>query len=89
MPSREGSPDRDQGLTALRHVCRTAADDLVAVLAMLGDRETQGALDAYLDHLLDALRMLDAEAGELWGQGRRPDPGPVAAPHLGSRARGS
>lgn len=79
MPPREASPDPHQELLTLRRVCRAACDDLVAALPMLGDREAQRALDAYVDHIMDALRMLDAEAGELQGAAARSGPRSVEA----------
>ena len=62
MPPREALPDPHRALQQVRDLSRNACEELLATFPLLPDRESARALDLFLDHLLDALRMLDAEA---------------------------
>jgi hypothetical protein len=72
-------------LTALREVSRDGADELLDQYPTLGDRETQAAVDAFLETAADLLREVDASADELATRVRlvagdtSPRPEPAAA----------
>ena len=73
-------------LDRLALACDDAVDGLLDAMPMAGDRAVQGALDDYLDALMDALRMLAAvgrEAGAALTVGQRRvafEPGTSAGP---------
>ncbi len=62
-------PDRLSALAdalgPLRECAGHGADEVLAHLPELGERETQSALDHYLDQVADLLRELDASATDL------------------------
>jgi hypothetical protein len=69
MPSSPVSPERLLALAAalepLRETARAGAEEALGHLPEVGDRQTQVALDEFLEQLADTLRALDAEATEL------------------------
>lgn len=66
-------------LDGVRDAARHGADEVLSHYPELGDRETQSALEAYLDQVADLLREVDASCGDLsdtvrlaGGRGRPP-----------------
>lgn len=57
------------GLAPLRDCVRAGADEVLAQFPTLGDRETQAALDGWVEQLADLLREVDATATELAATG--------------------
>lgn len=72
MPPAPVDPERllalGTALEALRECARDGADEVLAHLVEVGDRETQSAIDAYLDLVADLLREIDASASEVFDQ---------------------
>jgi hypothetical protein len=69
MPPAPVSPDRLLALGAalgpLRECAREGAEEVLGHVPDAGDRETQDALDGYLDLVADLLRGIDGSAGDL------------------------
>jgi hypothetical protein len=69
MPPAPVDPDRlltlGAALAPLRECARTGADEVLGHYPELGDRETQSALEEYLDQVADLLREIDASASDL------------------------
>ncbi len=69
MPPASVDPDRLRSLGAalgpLRECAREGAEGVLAEFADVGDRETQAALDGWVEHLADLLREMDATGSDL------------------------
>jgi hypothetical protein len=69
MPPASVDPDRLRSLGAalgpLRECAREGAEELLAQFPELGDRETQAALDSWVEHVADLLREIDAAGSDL------------------------
>ncbi|NNM46305.1 hypothetical protein [Knoellia koreensis] len=69
MPSEPGPADLTSALGAalasLREGAGSGVDDALDLFPVTGDRDTQRALDTYLEQLADLLREVEASAGEL------------------------
>jgi hypothetical protein len=90
MPPAPADPGRLLALgTALgpwQECARGGADEVLAHLVEIGDRDTQLALDAYLDTVADLLRELDASATDLAARlGTAAQSGPGEAPGAAER----
>lgn len=55
-------------LVPLRECAREGAEEVLAQFPDVGDRETQAALDGWVEQLADLLREVDATAGDLVGR---------------------
>jgi hypothetical protein len=99
MPSEPGPADLTSALGAalagLRENAGAGVEDVLDLFPVAGDRDTQRALDAYLEQVADLLREVEASAGELEAtlgiaargrSARTPAPG---SPTPGSPAAGS
>jgi hypothetical protein len=75
MPPARVDPDRLRTLSAaldpLRECARDGAEEVLAQFPEVGDRQTQAAVDEWVDQLADLLRELDTTASELAGRVRR------------------
>ena len=71
MPPARVDPDRlrslGAALEALRECAGEAAEELLEHLPEVGDRETQAALDGWVEQVADLLRAVDATATDLAG----------------------
>ena len=71
MPPARVDPDRLRSLGAalepLRECAGEAAEELLEHLPEVGDRETQAALDGWVEQVADLLRAIDATATDLAG----------------------
>jgi len=69
MPSASVDPDRLRSLGAalgpLRECAKEGAEEVLAEFPDVGDRETQAALDSWVEHLADLLREIDATGSDL------------------------
>ena len=69
MPPASVDPDRLRSLGAalapLRECARDGADEVLGQFPEVGDRETQAALDGWVDQLADLLREIDATGSDL------------------------
>lgn len=69
MPRKPVPPDALPALGAalegLRDGARDGADEVLSHYPELGDRETQSALETYLDQVADLLREVEASCAEL------------------------
>jgi hypothetical protein len=69
MPPASVDPDRLRSLGAalgpLRECAREGAEEVLAEFPDVGDRETQAALDLWVEHLADLLREIDATGSDL------------------------
>ena len=69
MPPASVDTDRLRSLGAalgpLRECAREGAEEVLAELPEVGDRETQAALDSWVEHLADLLREIDATGADL------------------------
>ncbi|TPG19277.1 hypothetical protein [Pedococcus bigeumensis] len=69
MPPASVDPDRLRSLGAalgpLRECAREGAEEVLAPFPELGDRETQAALDGWVDQLADLLREIEATGSDL------------------------
>jgi hypothetical protein len=88
MPPASVDPDRLRSLGAalgpLRDCAADGAEEVLAPFPELGDRETQAALDGWVEQLADLLREVEATATDLAGRLRV---AALGAPdtHAGSR----
>jgi hypothetical protein len=82
-------------LASLREGAGSGVDDALDLFPVTGDRDTQRALDTYLEQLADLLREVEASAGELEatlrmsgrGRGRPTGVGASAATEPGAPVR--
>jgi hypothetical protein len=69
MPPASVDPDRLRSLGAalgpLRECAREGAEEVLAQFPELGDRETQAALDGWVEQLADLLREIEATGSDL------------------------
>ena len=69
MPPASVDPERLRSLGAalapLRTCAAEGADEVLAQFPEVGDRETQAALDSWVEQLADLLREIDATASDL------------------------
>jgi hypothetical protein len=69
MPPASVDPDRLRSLGAalgpLRTCAREGAEEVLSQFPEVGDRETQAALDSWVEHLADLLREIDATGSDL------------------------
>jgi t-SNARE complex subunit (syntaxin) len=69
MPPAPVGPDRlaalGAALTPVRDRARAAAEEVLEHYPEVGDRETQAALDDFVDQAADLLREIDAASDEL------------------------
>ena len=69
MPPASVDPDRLRSLGAalgpLRKCARDGAEEVLSQFPEVGDRETQAALDSWVEHLADLLREIDATGSDL------------------------
>ena len=69
MPPASVDPDRLRSLGAalgpLRECAREGAEEVLAQFPELGDRETQAAVDGWVEQLADLLREIDATGSDL------------------------
>jgi hypothetical protein len=69
MPPASVDPDRLRSLGAahgpLRACAGEGAEEVLAQFPEVGDRETQAALDGWVDQVADLLREIDATASDL------------------------
>jgi len=69
MPPAPVDPDRLRSLGAalgpLRECSGQGAEQVLAEFPDVGDRETQAALDSWVEHLADLLREIDATGADL------------------------
>ena len=69
MPPASVDPDRLRSLGAalgpLRECAGEGAEEVLAQFPEVGDRETQAALDGWVDQVADLLREIDATAADL------------------------
>lgn len=72
MPSASVDPERllalSSALGPLREASRDGAEEVLGHFVEAGDRETQLAIEAFMDQAADTLRALDAAATELAGR---------------------
>jgi hypothetical protein len=91
MPPARVDPDllRSLGaaLSRLRECARDGADEVLAQFPEVGDRETQGALDGWVDQLADLLREIDATATDLASRLRVASLDPQAEPQRNPQHR--
>jgi hypothetical protein len=64
MPQSQRPSDLGVVLDRLADRCDAAVESLLLTVPVAGDRETQLALEGYLDQLMDTLRMLAATGRE-------------------------
>ncbi len=105
MPPAPVDPDRLRSLGAalgpLRTCAGEGADEVLSQFPELGDRETQAALDGWVEQLADLLREVEASASDLADRLRisgltlpEPSASPSASaapaePHAPTRAQGT
>lgn len=58
----------------VEEVAARAGEELLTVVAVVGDRRTQRALDAAIEAVVDALRMVGAQAAYVRAGWPAPDP---------------